>query len=157
MKSYTQKLNLLRSLYFLPTTIRADFYIKIILPSVTYALILWGSCEKTIFDELERIHVRAAKIIYGLDWYTPSDKVLAHANWFSLYDLYKLRLLLLAHKCSYRTAPVSIQKFFKKYVCKYNLRRKLTFEVPLSKTELRRKSTCSKSISFWNSLDTQTR
>ena len=157
MKSYTQKLNLLRSLYFLPTTIRADFYIKIILPSVSYALILWGSCGKTLFDELERIHVRAAKIIYGLDWYTPSDKVLAHANWFSLYDLYKLRLLLLAHKCSYGTAPVSIQKFFKKYVCKYNLRRKLTFEVPLSKTELRRKSTCSKSISFWNSLDTQTR
>ena len=29
--------------------------------------------------------------------------------------------------------------------------------LPLSKTELRRKSTCSKSISFWNSLDTQTR
>ena len=85
---------------------------------MTYVLILWGLCGKTLFDELERIHVRPAKIKYGLDWYTPSDKVLAHANWFSLYDLYKLRLLLLAHKCSYGTTPVSIQTIFKKYVCK---------------------------------------
>ena len=51
-----------------------------------------GSCGKTHFDELERMHVyacaRAAKIIYGLlDWYTPSDKVLAHANRF--FDLYE--------------------------------------------------------------------
>ena len=106
---------------------------------MTYAFILWGSCGKTLFNELERIQVRAAKIIYGLDWYTPSDEVLAHANWFSLYHLYKLRLLMLAHKCFYGTAPVSIQKYFKKYTFKYNLRRKLTFEVPLSKTDLRRK------------------
>ena len=41
--------------------------------------------------------------------------------WFSLYDLYKLRLPLLAHKCFYGTASVSIQKYFKKYTCKYYL------------------------------------
>ena len=30
IKSFTQKLNLLRSLYFLPTSARADFYFKVI-------------------------------------------------------------------------------------------------------------------------------
>ena len=48
IKSFTQKLNLLKSLYFLPTTVRAEFYLRIILPFVTYALILWGSCGKTL-------------------------------------------------------------------------------------------------------------
>ena len=40
IKSFSQKLNLLRSLHFLPTTARADFYFKVILPSVTYGLVV---------------------------------------------------------------------------------------------------------------------
>ena len=39
-------------------------------------------CLKILFEELEKILVRAAKIIFGLDWYTSSDKELDHANWF---------------------------------------------------------------------------
>ena len=70
-------MNLLRSLYFLHTTERADFSFKVILQSVTHGLVVWGSCSKSFFDELEKLHVCAAKIIYGLDWYTPSDQVLA--------------------------------------------------------------------------------
>ena len=42
IKSLTQKLNLLRSLYFLLTTARGDFYFKVILPSVTYGLVVWA-------------------------------------------------------------------------------------------------------------------
>ena len=37
--------------------------------------LIWRSCGKTLMDEIERIHVRAAKIIYKLDWSTPSDQV----------------------------------------------------------------------------------
>ena len=39
----------------------------------------------------------AAKIIYGLDWYTPSDQVLAQSKWPTVQDLYENRLLMLAH------------------------------------------------------------
>ena len=67
IKSFAQKLNLLRSLYFLPTSARADFYFKVILPSVTYGLVVWGSCGKSLIDVLEKIHMSAAKTIYNLD------------------------------------------------------------------------------------------
>ena len=67
IKFFSQKLNLLRSLYFLPITVRADFDFKVFLPSVNYGLVVWGSCGKSLFDELEnKIHVSAARIIYGL-------------------------------------------------------------------------------------------
>ena len=98
VKSFSQKLNLLRSLYFLPTIARADFYFKVILPSVTY----------------------------GLDWYTPSDQVLAQSKWPTVEDLYEYRLLILAHNCFYNFLPVPIMKLFTKYECNYNFRRKLT-------------------------------
>ena len=58
---------------FLPTA-RADFYFKVILPSVSYGLVVWGSCNKSLFDDLEKIHVVAEKIIYGLDWYSGTQR-----------------------------------------------------------------------------------
>ena len=53
-----------------------------------------------------------------------------------------MKLLLLAHKFFVlflflffffnQTAPETIQKLLKKYDCSYNLRRKLTSEIPFS-------------------------
>jgi len=57
----------LRSLYFLPVQARVDFYFKVILPSVTWnGMLVWGLCGAVLFSGLEKIHVRAAKLIYDL-------------------------------------------------------------------------------------------
>ena len=101
IKSFTQKLNLLRSLNFLSTAATAYFYFKVILPSVTYGLAVWGSCGKSLIDVLEKIQIRAAKTIYNLDWYTPSDQALARCNWCTINCLYEYGLLLLTHDCFY--------------------------------------------------------
>ena len=75
-----------------------------------------GSCGKSLFNELEKIHVRAAKIIYGLDWYPPSDQLLAQSKWNTVKDLYEYRLLMLAHFCFYNFLPVAIMKLFTKWM-----------------------------------------
>ena len=148
IRSFTQKLNLLRSLYFLPTFVRAYFYFKVILPTVTYGLVVWGSCGKSLIDVLEKIHVCAAKTVHNLDWYTPSDQVLARCNWFTINCLYEYTLLLLAHNCFYDFSPTPIKQLFKKYDCNYNRRRKLNFLLPKPKSELLCKFTCYKVISL---------
>ena len=72
-------------MHFLPVKPRTDFYFKVILPSVTSdGIAVWGSCGSMHFTELEKIHVRAAKIIYNLDWLTPSEEVLQRVNWHTL-------------------------------------------------------------------------
>ena len=60
VKSLTQKLNVLKSFYFLPLQARLEFYYRVIIPSITYGILIWGSVGKSIFDKLERIHTRAA-------------------------------------------------------------------------------------------------
>ena len=40
-KSFTQKLNLLKSLYFLPRQVKTDFYFRVILPSIMYSMVCW--------------------------------------------------------------------------------------------------------------------
>ena len=49
--------------------------------SVSYGMLVWGSCGQVLFSNYESIHVRAAKIMFDLDWRMPSKEVLATAKW----------------------------------------------------------------------------
>ena len=66
-KSFVNKLCLLKKLRFLPRIMLQDFYLRVIFPSVNYGLILWGACcNSNNLDFLERLHCRAARIIFNL-------------------------------------------------------------------------------------------
>ena len=88
-----------KSLRFLPQNQLEDFYTKVILPSVTYSLTVWGSCNKTHLDNLEKLHARAGRIVYGLPWDTGAEDVLMRIGWDSLETMYKLRLTEFDFKC----------------------------------------------------------
>ena len=62
-----------------------SFYTKVILPSVTYGLTLWGSCNKTHINNLEKLYARAEKIVYGLPWDTSAEDVVLNANWMGQF------------------------------------------------------------------------
>ena len=98
-KSFASKLSLLRCMRFLPQKQLEDFYTKVILPSVTYGLIEWKSCKKTHLNNLEKLHARAGRIVYGLPWDTSTEDVLMGTGWDSLQTMYKLRLTEFVFKC----------------------------------------------------------
>ena len=79
-KSFVSKLSLLRRMRFLPQKQLEDFYTKVILPSVTYGLTVWGSCNKRHLDNLEKLHARAGRIVYGLPWDTSAEDVLMRTD-----------------------------------------------------------------------------
>ena len=113
-KSFTQKLNLFKSFYFLPVNARLDFNYKVILPPITYGLIVWVSCNKTLFDKLERLHMRAARIIFGLDWCMPTEVVVLNTvKWRPLRHIYFQRLLVLVYKCYYELMPGLLKDLLK--------------------------------------------
>ena len=140
IKAFTQKLNLLKSLCVLPKKGRENFYFKVILPSVTYGMMIWSSCGKTLMDEIERIHVRAAKIIYKLDWGTPSDQVLVKANWNTIRDMNSKCVLCFAYKCYYGHVPEQLQSIVRKSNHTYDFRRKLSLALPVPKSNYVRNS-----------------
>ena len=61
---------------------------------------------------ISQTRTRLLRFVPSTDWYTPSYKVLDHANQFSINNLYDPKLLLLAHKWFYETAYETIQYFF---------------------------------------------
>ena len=98
-RSFASKLSLLRRMRFLPQKQLEDFYTKVILPSVTYGLTVWGSCNKTHLNNLEKLLARAGRIVYGLPWDTSAEDVLMRTGWDSLERMYKLRLTEFVFKC----------------------------------------------------------
>ena len=98
-KSFASKLSLLQRMRFLPQKQLGDFYTKVILPSVTYGLKVWGSCNNTHLKNLENLHARAGRIAYGLPWNTSAEDVLMRTGWDSLETMYKVRLMEFVLKC----------------------------------------------------------
>ena len=93
-RNFSKKLNLLKKYSFLKRRALLDLYFKVILPSVTYGIIVWGGCNNSNhIQALETLHRRAARIIFNLQWDTPSDTVMEITKWDSILDLYKLSLI----------------------------------------------------------------
>ena len=157
IKSFSQKINLLKSLYFLPKKARIDFYNKVILPSITYGIILWGSCNKSLFNDLEKMHVRAAKIIFCLDWNTPTNDVITICNWKTLRRTYLESLAKLTQKSYYQVVPTAIADLFVKRFCGYNLRERNCLSLSKARTEIMKKSISYKGSILWNNLNNETR
>ena len=95
-KAYAGKLALLNRMNFLPRDALVEFYTKVILPSVLYGQILWSSCDKKHLDKIERLHARAARVIYRQPWDTETSKALNTAGWQTLNAVYKRKTALIS-------------------------------------------------------------
>ena len=68
----------------LPSHALEEIYYKGIGQTITYCIAIWGSCSPAIFNTLELLHIKAAKLIYKLPSETPDDNVLQIAKWMPL-------------------------------------------------------------------------
>jgi len=76
-----------------------DFYVKVILPSVKYGLVLWGACcDSDLFQSIEWLHLRASRIIFNLPKDMASCDALGYNQWPTLFLCYKLDIFMLFHK-----------------------------------------------------------
>ena len=105
-RGFVNKLNLIKRSRFLPKNSLLDLYFQVILPSVIYALPIWGCCtNKNEFNSLESIHGRAARIIYNLPRDMPSENVRKTAKWDSLFDIYTVKIATLIYNIYNRITP----------------------------------------------------
>ena len=77
----------------LPTCVLEEIYYKGIVRSITYYIAVWGSCSLSLFNDLEHLHIKAAKLIHKLPSGSPDCDALKRAKWKPLSNetSYKLR------------------------------------------------------------------
>ena len=149
-KSFKSKLSLLRRMRFLPRKQEEDFYTKVILPSVTYGLIVWGSCNTTHLNKLEKLHARAGKIVYGLPWDTSAEDVLTRTGRDSPETMYKVRLTEFVFKCMKGFTVMEFKDLFIQRRSGHSRKDGIIFPKP--ETNFIRNSISYRGAIAWNSL-----
>ena len=59
-------------------------YCTTIIPNVTYGVAVWGSCSVSLFNDLENLHIRAARLIHKVPKGIDNGKVLEFVGWNTL-------------------------------------------------------------------------
>ena len=82
------------------------FYFSVILPSINYGLVLWGSCcNSELFNSIDRLHCRAARIIFNLSKDMSSSEVMETVNWSTIKLSYKLEIFQLMYNAYKNILP----------------------------------------------------
>ena len=152
-KNFVNKLNLLKRSLFLSRNALLDLYFKIILPSVLYGLVVWGSCPNAeLLHSLEVLHRRAARITYNLPRDMPTEEVCRHSNWNTLTLYYKLRLIKLLHSVFKGEAPTALSYLTNKPGTAYNFRRSNNIIVPRVNSQFLKNSISYRGAILWNAV-----
>ena len=99
----SKKIKQLKRFQSLSPQVLEKIYFQSILSAAIYGIAVWGS--GTCLAPLERIHKRAAKIVYKLPKSLQDHKVLETVNWKSVEYMYKGRVACITHKLYYEKSP----------------------------------------------------
>jgi hypothetical protein len=117
---------------------------------------IYYTCKKVTLlriyiSGLERLHTRAARIIYRLNWDLPSQEVIHKTGWKTLSSTYRQRVLSTVHKCCYGEAPDQLcQNIITKK--DNNLRGSEKLVIPRPETNFLHKSVTFRGAVLWNKL-----
>ena len=149
--SFATKPNLLKRCSFLRRKSLLDLYFKVILPSVSYGITIWGNCNNLDhIKSLQALHCRAARLIYNLPWDMPSKTVMEVTNWDSIYDMYKINLVKLFYNIVSSKTPPLISDLVMWREAQYNLRGHKKVTVPRFSTKFMKHSIRFRGAVLWN-------
>lgn len=151
-KNFANKIDLLKRSRFLPKNVLLKFYFSVILPSVKYGIILWGSCTNSdLLYSIEKLHCRAAKIVYNLSKDTESNVAPDFSGWDTINLEYKFQIVSLFYRASKVSLPQSlINSIFIRRECSYSLRDQEAIATPRFNTRLLKDSLAYRGSVLWN-------
>ena len=153
IKSLSRQLCVLKSMRYLSSQLLEEIYFKTIIPQITYCIGVWGSCSGSMFAEIERLHVKAGRIIHKIPRNVSDFDVLDLIKWQDLGYLYKRRLAIEVFKVKedLNNRLSSFVNFSK------STRKGPLLEIKRVKSETGRNSFLFRAPIVWNSLDSKSR
>ena len=149
-KSFSAKVGQLRRMSSLPIHVKEVIYFKTIISTVTYGIIVWSTCSPSLIKDIERIHVRSAKIIHRLPKHISDEDALKAAKWDKIEYICKRTILSKMLKIFYSECPDVLRSHFTQDNKRDKERKRFT--IPRCTKEVGRTSIKYKGPLLWNSL-----
>jgi hypothetical protein len=69
-----------------PKTTLIKVYNALVLPYFDYCSLVWSNCSDQLISKLQKMQNRAARVITGRSYETPSNEILRELDWKPLVD-----------------------------------------------------------------------
>ena len=149
---FNKKLAVLKRIKFLPQSTLESIYFNSIIPSVVYNIVVWGSVSPSLMEDIERIHMRAIRVVCKLPMTTSTDEIKKLRQWNPISLYYVKRLLVLTYQSYHSLNTEDLNILISKVKTNYSLRNSLNLEVPRPRSEIGRSSFKHRAALAWNLL-----
>ena len=134
-------------------------YSTLVLPYFDYCALVWGNCNKTLQERLQKLQNRSARVITGETYETRSENILKMLNWKTLKERREQQTIKLVNKALKGKCPRNISSMFNiSFNGNYELRNnnvKLALSKP--KTNAMKRSFSYQGAMIWNNQNLEER
>ena len=86
----------------------------------TYCSVVWGHCNKSLSNKLQKLQNRAARILTYSSYDTSADPLLEQLSWKRLDTQRQIQVATMVYKSIHDLAPDYLGSLFTKYNPPYN-------------------------------------
>ena len=162
INSITTKANktlgfLRRNINISSTTVKEQAYKSLVRPSLKYACFVWDPYTKENIAQLEQVQRRAARYVTNRYHNTSSvSNMIEHLNWQSLADRGSAAHLVMLYKILHELVTIpKTDILLLPLRFSWNMY-SLSYQIPLTRLQLRQQSFFPRTIRNWNSLPLNT-
>ena len=140
---------------YLPQKTLETLYTSIVEPHFRYCCSVWGCAGLTLINQLQKLQNRAARIVTGSGYETPSAQLIQSLGWKNIAQLIDNELRIMVYKSLHDRAPQYLSDLFSRnsQALPCTLRNSKTdMRVPLKTTTTGQKSFSFRGAKSWNSL-----
>ena len=144
--------NLQRTNHLLPFKTRILLYNSLVASHFNYADTVWGGCNSTNKNKLQRTQNAVIKSILGMKPRESSSQAIRKANLLTLEEKRKVHESVYVHKALTGKLPTSICTQYKEQKSKNNYRSadKQILTIPIHKKETYKNSPMYRTVTTWN-------
>ena len=144
---------------FVPTPTLHCIYNALIQSQFDYCNIVWGNCGKTLFDRLQKLQNRAARVLTFSRYDAYANRLFRQLNWKDLSTQFQIQKALMVYKSLNDLVPGYLSsKFVKRYETRYSLRDSVNkVIVPFPRTNFMKNSFSYSGAVLWNCLPCEMR
>ena len=143
---------------FVKRTTLESVFNALVQPYFNYCSEVWGHCNKSLSNKLQKLQNRAARILTFSSYDTSVDPLFEQLNWKWLDTQRQIHVATMVYKSIHGLAPYYLGSLFTKYDPPYNLRNSENkLAVPLPRTNSLKNSFSYNGAAIWNSLSPELR
>ena len=139
---------------FVPPSTLHYIYNALIQSHFDYCNLVWGNCGETLFDRLQKLQKRAARILTFSSYDADANRLIRQLDWRDLSTQFQIQKALMVYKSLNGLVPEYLSsKFVKRNETRYSLRDSVKkLFVPFPRTNFMKNSFSYSGAVLWNSL-----